>query len=173
MVAVVRAGRPDDLPELTRIYNHYVRTSGATFDLEEQTLDARRAWLDQHAATGPHRLLVAVESGRLLGWSSSGPLRPRPAYARSVETSVYLDPTATGRGLGRLLGSALLEALDDEDLHRAFALVAVPNDASEALHRALGYRLVGTWSEAGHKLGRWWDVRWYERPLGPGATVDG
>ena len=76
--------------------------------------------------------------------------------------------------VGRLLGSALLDALHDEDLHRAFALVAVPNDASEALHRGLGYRLVGTWSEAGRKLGRWWDVRWYERPLGSGAAaVDG
>ncbi len=173
MAPVVRTGRPADLPELTRIYNHYVRTSGATFDVEEQSLGARRGWLEQHAATGPHRLLVAEESGRLLGWSSSGPLRPRPAYARSVETSVYLDPNATGRGLGSLLGSALLEVLADEDLHRAFALVAVPNDASEALHRHLGYRLVGTWSEAGRKLGRWWDVRWYERPLGSGATGDG
>jgi phosphinothricin acetyltransferase len=93
MVPQVRAGRLDDVPELTRIYNHYVRSSGATFDIEEQTPDARRAWLDQHAVTGPHRLL--------------------------------------------------------------------------------GYRLVGTWSEAGHKLGRWWDVRWYERPLGRGASVDG
>lgn len=137
MRPVARAARLDDLPELTRIYNHYVRTSGATFDLEEQSLEARRAWLDEHAATGPHRLLVAEESGRLLGWSSSGPLRPRPAYARSVETSVYLDPAATGRGLGSLLGSALLEALDGEN------------------------------------LGRWWDVRWYERPLGSAGTVDG
>lgn len=166
----VRAAEAGDLPELTRIYNHYVRTSGATFDVEEQTLAARQSWFDQHATTGPQRLLIAEEAGaagpgRVLGWSSSGPLRPRPAYARSVETSVYLDPAATGQGLGRRLGAELLAVLAQEDLHRAFALVAVPNDASEALHQRLGYRLVGTWSEAGRKLGRWWDVRWYERPL--------
>jgi phosphinothricin acetyltransferase len=165
MPPVVRPGRAEDLPELTRIYNHYVRTSGATFDVEEQTVPARQAWFDAHVTTGPYRLLVAEEAGRLLGWASSGALRPRPAYARSVETSVYLDVGATGRGLGSLLGAALLDVLAAEDLHRAFALVAVPNDASEALHRRLGYRHVGTWSEAGHKLGRWWDVCWYERAL--------
>jgi len=165
MAPVLRPGRPEDLPRLTEIYNHFVRTSGATFDVEEQSVALRQSWFDAHAATGPHRLLVAEEAGAVLGWSSSGPLRPRPAYARSVETSVYLDPAATGRGFGTLLGTALLDALAAEDLHRAFAVVAVPNDASEALHRRLGYRHVGTWSEAGYKLGRWWDVRWYERAL--------
>ena len=162
---VVRPGRVADLPSLTRIYNHYVTTSGATFDVEEQTLDQRREWFDHHAATGPHRLLVSEVAGEVVGWASSGRLRTRPAYDLSVETSVYLDPPATGRGIGVLLAAALLDELAGEDLHRAFALVAVPNDASEAVHRRLGYTHVGTWSEAGRKLGRWWDVRWYERPL--------
>ena len=165
MTVEVRPGRPGDLHALTDIYNHYVRTSGATFDVEERTLERSRDWFDQHADTGPHRLLVAAEGGALLGWASSGRLRPRPAYDRSVETSVYLDPTATARGVGTLLYGALLAELAGEDLHRAFALVALPNDASDALHRRLGFREAGIWSEAGRKLGRWWDVRWYERPL--------
>ncbi len=118
-----------------------------------------------NADTGPHRLLVATDAGAVLGWASSGRLRPRPAYDRSVETSVYLDPSATGRGVGTLLYGSLLAELAREDLHRAFALVALPNDSSDALHRRLGFREAGIWSEAGRKLGCWWDVRWYERPL--------
>lgn len=162
---VVRAATADDLPELTRIYNHYVVTSGATFDVEEQSVEQRRGWFQHHAEHGPHRLLVAEGTHGLLGWASSSQLRPRPAYAASVETSVYLDPSGTGRGLGTLLYGALFDALAGERLHRAFALIALPNDASEALHRRFGFRETGTWSEAGHKLGRWWDVRWYERAM--------
>ncbi|HEX7187687.1 MAG TPA: GNAT family N-acetyltransferase [Actinomycetes bacterium] len=165
MTVEVRPGRPADLPALTRVYNHYVRTSGATFDVEERSPERSRDWFDEHADTGPHRLLVATDAGAVLGWASSGPLRPRPAYDRSVETSVYLDPSATGRGVGTTLYGSLLDELGREDLHRAFALVALPNDASDALHRRLGFREAGVWSEAGRKLGRWWDVRWYERPL--------
>lgn len=162
---LVRAARPEDLPELTRIYNHYVLSSGATFDVAEQTVEQRKAWFEHHAGHGPHRLLVAEEVGRVLGWASSSQLRPRPAYAASVETSVYLDPAAIGRGLGTLLYRDLFAELAGEPLHRAFAVIALPNDASEALHRRFGFRAAGTWTEAGHKLGRWWDVRWYERPL--------
>jgi phosphinothricin acetyltransferase len=165
VTADLRAGRPEDLPALTRIYNHYVRTSGATFDVEEQTEAARQAWFDEHGETGPHRLLVAEVEDRVLGWASSAALRPRPAYRHTVETSVYVDPAETGSGLGTQLYRSLLDLLSGEDLHRAVALIAVPNDASEALHRSLGFRHCGTWSEVGYKLGRWWDVRWYERPL--------
>ena len=165
MTVEVRPSRPADLLALNRVYNHYVRTSGATFDVEERSLERSRDWFDEHADTEPHRLLVATDAGAVLGWASSGRLRPRPAYDRSVETSVYLDPSATGRGVGTLLYGSLLAELAREDLHRAFALVALPNDASDALHRRLGFREAGILSEAGHKLGRWWDVRWYERPL--------
>jgi phosphinothricin acetyltransferase len=91
--------------------------------------------------------------------------RERAAYSRSVETSVYLDPSMLGHGLGTALYAALLDELAHEDVHRAYAGIALPNDASEALHRRLGFREVGTYTEVGRKFGRWWDVRWYERPL--------
>jgi phosphinothricin acetyltransferase len=161
----VRAAQPADLPALTEIYNHYVLTSGVTFDTTPFTVEARREWFSHYATTGPHRLLVAVDGEDVLGYATSSPFRPKPGYASSVETSVYLRHDATGRGLGTLLYRALLEALADLDLHRAYAGVALPNDASVALHERLGFREVGTYVEVGRKLGRYWDVRWFERAL--------
>jgi len=164
-VTGVRPGRLHDLPALTDLYNHYVRSGAVTFDVDEFTVEARRDWFDHYAPTGPHRLLVAVDGDDVLGYVTSGPLRPKPAYATSVETTVYLRPDATGRGLGTLLYRRLFEVLAGEDLHRAFAGVALPNDASEALHRRVGFTELGTYGEVGRKFGRYWDVRWFERPL--------
>ena len=161
----VRPGRLDDLPALTDLYNHYVRDSAVTFDVDEFSVEARRAWFDHYAPTGPHRLLVAVEHDEVVGYATCSPLRPKPAYATSVETTVYLRAGAAGRGLGTLVYRRLFGALAGEDLHRAFAGVALPNDASEALHRRLGFTEIGTYGEVGRKFGRYWDVRWFERPL--------
>lgn len=161
----VRPGVASDLPALTDIYNHYVRSSAVTFDVDEWTLDARREWFGHYSTTGPHRLLVADEDGDVLGYVTSSRLRPKAAYATSVETTVYLRPDATGRGLGTLLYRELFAALAGEDLHRAFAGVALPNDASEALHRRVGFREIGVYGEVGRKFGRYWDVRWFERSL--------
>jgi phosphinothricin acetyltransferase len=165
-VTVVRPARLDDLPALTAIYNHYVRTSASTFDIEEFSVDARRGWIEHYADIGPHRLLVAVDDDEaVVGYATSSSLRAKPAYATSVETTVYCHPLAAGHGLGTLLYQRLLEELAEEDLHRAYAGVALPNDASEALHRRLGFRELGTYVEVGRKFGRYWDVRWYERAL--------
>ena len=161
----LRAGTEADLPALTGIYNHFVEHTVATFDIEPFTVDARRPWLGHYAATGPHRLLVAELDGRVVGYATSGPFRLKPAYGRTVETTIYLDPSTTGRGLGSLLYGELLDLVTAEGMHRAYAGVALPNDASEALHRRLGFRDVGTFTEVGWKQDRWVDVRWYERAL--------
>jgi phosphinothricin acetyltransferase len=161
----VRAGTEADLPDMTRIYNHFVEHTVATFDVEPFTIDARREWFGHYGPTGPHRLLVAEADGQVLGYATSGPFRLKPGYARTVETTIYLDAMATGRGLGALLYGELLDVVTAEGMHRAYAGVALPNAASEALHRRLGYRDVGTFTEVGWKQGRWVDVRWYEKSL--------
>ena len=137
----------------------------ASFEVEPWTVEARRDWFAHYATTGPHRLLVAEVEGIVQGFATSSPFRRRAAYARSVETSVYCDPAAVGRGLGTALYTVLFGELAGEELHRAYAGVVLPNDASEALHRRFGFRAVGTYTEVGRKFDRWWDVRWYERPL--------
>ncbi|MFF9583189.1 GNAT family N-acetyltransferase [Streptomyces achromogenes] len=165
--AQVRPGIEGDLEALTAIYNHYVRETAITFDTTVFTPAERRPWLLSHPEDGPHRLMVATDTGsqRILGYATSGPYRPKPAYGTSVETSVYVAPDAGRRGIGTLLYDALFEALAREDVHRAYAGIAQPNEPSERLHARFGFRHAGTFREVGRKFGRYWDVAWYEKEL--------
>ena len=137
----------------------------ATFDVAPFTVAARRAWFDHYAVRGPHRLLVAEVDGDVAGYATSSTFRAKPAYVHSVETTVYLAPTAVGQGVGSALYGELFRLLGSEDVHRAYAGVALPNDASVRLHERFGFRELGTYTEVGRKFGRWWDVRWFERPV--------
>jgi 2-haloacid dehalogenase len=161
----VRPGRRTDLPQLTELYNHYICETVATFDVEPWTVTQRGSWFDHYAEAGPHRLLVAVDGEELIGYATSSMFRPRAAYRPSVESTVYLDPKATGRGIGSMLYQKLFVDLQAEDVHRAFAGIALPNPASVALHRRFGFTDIGTFGEVGRKQGRWWDVLWMQRPL--------
>ncbi|MFC8875185.1 GNAT family N-acetyltransferase [Streptomyces ardesiacus] len=163
----VRPGVEADLEALTDLYNHYVRETPLTFDTEPFTPEERRPWLLSHPEDGPHRLRVARDAGsqEILGYATSSPYRAKPAYATSVETTVYVAPGTGGRGIGSLLYTALFDALAGEDLHRAYAALAQPNEASARLHARFGFRHVGTYREVGRKFGRYWDVAWYEKPL--------
>ncbi len=164
-MTVVRAGRCDDLEALTALYNHYVATSHVTFDVALFSVDERREWFSHYATSGPHRLLVAEDRGHLLGYATSSPFRPKPGYRTTVETTVYVAPDAGGRGVGTALYTRLFEALADEDLHRAYAGVAVPNPPSRALHLRQAFTSIGVFREVGRKFGRYIDVEWFERPL--------
>ncbi|MBT2415827.1 N-acetyltransferase [Streptomyces sp. ISL-12] len=163
----VRPGFEGDLGALTDLYNHYVSETAVTFDTRVFTPQERLPWLLSHPVDGPHRLMVATDtdSQRILGYATSSPLRPKPAYATSVETTVYVAPGAGRRGIGTLLYRSLFEALAGEDVHRAYAGIAQPNEASARLHRRFGFRHVGTYREVGRKFGRYWDVAWYEKEL--------
>ncbi|MGI8696119.1 MAG: GNAT family N-acetyltransferase [Mycobacteriales bacterium] len=160
---VVRPASAPDLPALTGIYNHYVRTGHSTFDVDEFTVEQRAEWFGHYDRHGAHRLLVAERADMLLGYATSSPFRAKPGYRTSVETSVYLAPSALGGGIGRALYGSLLDLLDREGVHRAYAGIALPNPASIALHRRCGFVPVGTYTEVGWKLGRYVDVQWYER----------
>ena len=161
----IRAAEADDLPGIVDILNHYIVHSHVTFDTRPFAVSERRPWFDGFGTTGPYRLLVADDRGRVVGYASSTPIRPKRGYDPSVETTIYLEPAATGHGLGRLLYAGLLEALSGEDVHRAYAGIALPNPGSIALHESLGFRHVGTWDEAGRKFGQWWSIGWGERPF--------
>jgi phosphinothricin acetyltransferase len=159
----IAPGALEDLRAIAEIYHHYVRISPATFEVAPRSDEAWRAWFEGFGERGRHRLLVAREQERVLGYASSTTFRPRAAYAPTVETSVYLDPGSTGRGAGSALLGALLSELQTEDVHRACAGIALPNPASVRLHERFRYRHVGTFTEQGRKFGRYWDVAWFER----------
>jgi len=163
--AKVRAAVSEDIPRLTEIYNHYILTTPATFDIEPFTVEQRMEWFSHYAASGPHRVLVAEAAGEILGATWSSQFRQKRAYDTTVETSVYCAPEATGQGIGTVLYEALFQALEGQPLRRAVAGITVPNEASVRLHERFGFRKVGTFSEVGNKFGRYWDVAWYEREL--------
>lgn len=161
----VRPAERADLPRLVEIYNHYVVHTPITFDLEPYTVEGRAAWFEQFAPAGRHRLLVAEEGGRVLGYAGSMRWRPKAAYETTVETTIYCSPDAAGRGVGSRLYGALIAALADEDVHRILGGYTLPNAASAALHRRFGFAPVGIFREVGRKFGRFWDVAWTARPL--------
>jgi len=163
---LIRPALEGDLAQLNDLYNHYVRETPITFDIEPITIDQRRAWFGHYDVVGRHRLLVAVADDQVLGYATSSPWHARPAYETSVETSIYLAPDATGRGIGTALYARLFEELASEDVHRAYGGMTIPNPASIALHERFGFERVAYFTEQGRKFGRYWDVAMYEKPLG-------
>ncbi|HVW81737.1 MAG TPA: GNAT family N-acetyltransferase [Mycobacteriales bacterium] len=162
----IRYAVRDDLAALTAIYNHYVVHTAATFDIEPFEVSAREEWFAHYARTGPHRLLVAVEGREVVGYACSSRFRPKPAYDPSIEVTVYLHPRATAAGVGTALYDRLFAELAGEGLHRAYAVISLPNPASVALHRKFGFVDAGTLTQCGRKFDQWWDVLYMERPIG-------
>jgi phosphinothricin acetyltransferase len=162
----VRAATVDDLSALNDIYNQYVAETHYTFDVEPVSAEARREWFTHYDIAGRHRVLVAVSADQVVGFASSSRFRPKPAYETSIETSVYLAPESVGRGAGSRLYEELFKALEGEDVHRAYAGIALPNPASIALQERFGFKRVAHFTQQGRKFGRYWDVAWYEKPLG-------
>ncbi len=163
----IRTATLADLPRLTEIYNHYVRETPITFDIEEWSVERRQTeWFDHYGEAGRYRLLVAEDAGEVCGYASSSPFRPKAAYGTTIEISIYLAMKSTGQGLGRALYSELLERLRGEDIHRALAGITLPNDASLALHETFGFTKVAHFTENGRKFDRYWDVVWLEKSMG-------
>jgi phosphinothricin acetyltransferase len=166
MTTKTRQGEARDLNRLVEIYNHYVTETHVTFDTEPFAVAARTQWFNQFSDTGPHRLFVVEAEDLIVGYATSLPFKPKPAYSTSVETTIYVDPVYTGKGFGRELYSQLLDALQDEDhAHRAYAGIALPNPASVHLHETLGFVHVASYHEVGFKFDKYWDVNWYEKDL--------
>jgi phosphinothricin acetyltransferase len=164
----VRHASEQDLAQVNDIYNRYVIETHFTFDIEPMTLEARREWFEHYDTTGRHRVVVGLSDSSVVGYACSSRWRPKPAYETSVETSIYVAPDAVGRGIGTRLYEELFKQLQGEDVHRAYAGIALPNQASIALHERFGFKRVAHFTEQGRKFDRYWDVGFYEKPLGGG-----
>ena len=159
----IRRALPADLPAVSGIYGREAREGHATFDLEPRPLSL---WEERLAASGPgEHFLVAEDAGAVVGYATSVPFRPKPAYLHTRESTVYVAPGNQGRGTGRALYDALLSLLVADDVHLVVAAVALPNPASVALHLACGFEEVGTMTQVGRKFDRWVDVTWLQRVL--------
>lgn len=153
-----------DAEAIRAIYNHEVTHSTVTFDLVPRTLDEQIEWLDEHA--GGHPAIVAVDrSGTVVGFGSLSPWRPRPAYAPTVEDSVYVHTDHRGQGVGRALLDELVRLAQAHGFHSVFARIVGGHEASIALHAACGFEHTGVEREVGRKFGKWLDVVLMQRML--------
>ena len=166
----VRLATLDDAEAVRAIYNREVTGSTVTFDLVPRSPADQLDWLAAHA--GAHPAVVAVDGDAVVGFGSLSPYRDRPAYATTVEDSVYVDATSRGRGAGRLILADLVRRAGRHGFHSVVGRIVGGHDASIALHRACGFELVGVEREVGRKFGRWLDVVVMQRLLAPdGATA--
>jgi phosphinothricin acetyltransferase len=160
----VRLAQERDGEAIRAIYNLEVTTSTVTFDLVPRSEGDQRRWLRDHA--GAHAALVAVDDdGSVVGFGSLSPYRDRPAYRTTVEDSVYVHRDHQGRGVGRLVLTALLETATASGFHAVMARIVGGHEASIGLHASLGFRVVGTEQEVGRKFGTWLDVVLMQRLL--------
>jgi L-amino acid N-acyltransferase YncA len=167
----IRPAMPGDVAAITRIYAHAVCHGTASFEIAppDESEMARRY---ERLRAGAYPYLVAEHDREIVGYAYAGPYRDRPAYRWSVENSIYVAPQALRRGIGRALLDALIQDAESAGFRQMIAVIGdSANAASIELHRAAGFRLVGTFDNVGFKFGRWLDSVLMQRPLGEGAAT--
>jgi phosphinothricin acetyltransferase len=167
----IRLVEVDDAQALLNIYNPEIIETAVSFDLVPRSLADQEAWIRLHQAA--HPCIVAVneeddqgETGargeKILGFAVVSPFRQRPAYATSVENSLYVYRAARGRGVGERLLRELIQTAQESGYHTLIARIVGENDGSIRLHEKCGFSLVGTEVEIGRKHGQWLDVVEYQ-----------
>jgi phosphinothricin acetyltransferase len=165
MELALRDAGAADGPGCRDVYAPYVTGSAVSFELEPPTAEEMARRIAE--AQRQHAWLVLDDGGRVAGYAYGGPFMARPAYRWASTVSVYLEPGRRRTGSGRALYEALLARLEERGFRTALAGIALPNEASVGLHRAMGFEPVGTYRAVGWKHGRWHDVAWYQRSLTP------
>ena len=162
----IRPATPADAAAVARIYNHYVKATLVTF--EEEPLDeAEMARRIAEVLEAGLPWLVAGAAGEVVGYAYASKWHRRHGYRFSVEVTVYLAPDRGGRGTGTQLYSVLLDRLRGLGIRSAIGGIALPNDASVALHEKFGFRKVAHYERIGVKFGQWLDVGYWQCHLQP------
>jgi phosphinothricin acetyltransferase len=152
-----------DAAACAAIYAPYVTASVASFEEWAPSAEEVAARIERTSQT--HPWLVLEDAEGVVGYAYASPHHARAAYRWAADVAIYVDPAHQGRGAGRRLYTALLDLLRQQGLRTACAGITLPNDASVALHRAMGFELVGTYSAIGWKAGAWRDVSWWQLRL--------
>ena len=161
--AISPAARPQ-LAEILAIYNEVIRNTTAVYSDQEVTLSNRESWFEAKAAGG-FPVLVAQDDSGVLGFGTFGEFRAWPCYRHSVEHSVHVRADRRGRGIGRALILALLEAAAGMHKHVMIGGIDADNAVSIGLHQSLGFQVVGHLHEVGFKFGRWLDLKFLQRRI--------
>lgn len=166
----VRPATAEDAEQLLEIYTPFVISedsslSNVSFELEAPDVEEFRQRIHDISAQFPY--LVGEVQGQILGYVYCHPYRERLAYQWAVEVTIYLAPAGQGKGLGRLLYETMEKLLCLQGVTMAYSCITVGNDHSIKMHEALGYRLIGTFTNSGYKNGQWLDTVWLEKQLQP------
>lgn len=156
----IRDARPDDAAVLLDIYRSFVLDTSVSFELTPPTVAEFEARIA--SAQTQWAWLVAESAGGVAGYAYASAFRTRAAYRLTVETSAYVHPDHRGKGIAGALYRELFEVLRTKGYCNAYAGIALPNDASIAFHKSLGFTAVGVFHRAGWKFGKWHDVSWWE-----------
>lgn len=168
---VIRDAADGDMTDVQGIYAHHVLNGLATFEEVPPTVDEMRDRRTAVLAAGLPYLVAELE-GRVVGYSYATSYRPRPAYRHTIEDSVYVADGLRGRGIGVALLGALIARTEGGPSRQMLAVIGNSGNAgSIALHRRMGFEMVGTLRSVGFKLGQWVDTVLMQRPLGPGASA--
>ena len=167
----IRPASQADIPAITRIYDHAVSHGTASFELEAPD-EAEMSRRMQTLADGGFPYLAATIDGVLVGYAYAGPYRPRRAYRFSVEDSIYVDPAAQRKGVGRALLSKLIEESERKGFRQMIAVIGdSANAGSIGLHAKCGFQMIGTHANVGLKFGRWLDTVMMQLALGEGGST--
>lgn len=158
----IRPARFEDVPPICEIYNHYICHTTITF--EETPLEVEQMGHRVATCARQYPWLVCIDDdGLLVGYAYATKWKERAAYRHTAESTIYLREGQAAKGYGQALYSALLAALDSMGCHVVLGCIAIPNDASIALHEKMGFRKVAHFNEVGRKHGRWLDVGYWQR----------
>ena len=167
----IRPTTPADIPAITAIYAHAVRTGTATFELEPPDEAEMLRRYDKLRAGGfPY--IVAEIDGQVVGYAYAGPFRERPAYRFTVEDSIYISPDRQKLGVGKALMAELITLSTEAGFRQMLAVIGDSAQAgSIALHKACGFEHAGVFKSVGYKFGRWLDTVQMQLPLGKGDSA--
>jgi phosphinothricin acetyltransferase len=160
---MIRVVQPGDAQDIASIYNDYVEHTAITFETKPVSPEEMRERITSISKQYPY--FVYEVSGKTIGYCYASTWKKREAYRHTVESTVYLEASFQGQGIGELLMRRLIDALKAASYHAVIACITVPNPASVRLHEKLGFRRVSEFKEVGYKFGRWLDVGDWEMIL--------
>ena len=160
----IRTAQAEDAADIQAVYAPFVQETSVSFETVPPSVETMAARISSNLAR--HGYFVAQSDAGILGFAYASPYRPRPAYERTAEVSVYLAPQAQGRGLAQALYRALFAHLAARGFHTAVAIVTLPNPQSAQLHERCGFAHVGRLQDVGRKFGQWHGTAIYQRMIG-------
>jgi phosphinothricin acetyltransferase len=160
---MIRNAKIEDAAAIAEIYNYYIENTIVTFD--EKLVSKMEMEHKILTVSAKYPFIVFEENDEILGYAYGGDWKPRTAYKYTVESSIYLNPKITHRGIGSLLYTELLKRLIEINIHVVIGGISLPNEASIALHEKFGFKKVAEFNEVGYKFDKWINVGYWELQL--------